>query len=138
MTSSASAIVHTGLKADKAFEAAKNQLLSSHTKFRGTFIPNNLLSASGLNNKDLTTKLLDENIESLKKPVGSVRFNMMRGTIDVIGQNYVTVLKRYTMEDLKTLGDEFTKKQTGDYKSWGVTKKIITKTLNNPVEGGSD
>ena len=63
---------------------------------------------------------------------------MMRGTIDVIGQNYVTVLKRYTMEDLKTLGDEFTKKQTADYKSWGVTKKIITKTLNNPVEGGSD
>ena len=138
LTSSASAIVHTGLKADKAFEAAKNQLLSSHTKFRGTFIPNNLLSASGLNNNDLTTKLLDENIESLKKPVGSVRFNMMRGTIDVIGQNYVTVLKRYTMEDLKTLGDEFTKKQTGDYKSWGVTKKTITKTLNNPVEGGSD
>ena len=42
------------------------------------------------------------------------------------------------MEDIKTLGDEFTKKQTGDYKSWGVTKKIITKTLNNPVEGGSD
>lgn len=138
LTSSASAIVHTGLKADKAFEAAKNQLLSSHTKFRGTFIPNNLLSSSGLNNNDLTTKLLDENIESLKKPVGSVRFNMLRGTIDVIGQNYVTVLKRYNMADIKALGDEFTKKQTADYKSWGVTKKIITKTLNNPVEGGSD
>ena len=61
---------------------------------------------------------------------------MMRGTIDVIGQNYVTVLKRYTMEDLKTLGDEFTKKQTGYYKSLDEADKIITKTLNNPVEIG--
>ena len=63
---------------------------------------------------------------------------MLRGTIDVIGQNYVNVLKRYTMADIKALGDEFTKKQTADYKSWAVTKKTITKTLNNPVEGGSD
>lgn len=134
LTNSACAIVHTGLKADKAFESAKNQLLSSHTKFRGTYIPNNLLSSSGLNNNDLTTRLIDENIESLKKPIGAVRYNMVRGTIDVIGQNHVSVLKRYTMADLKALGDEFAKKHSTDLEFLIKFKK----DLNKPREGGGN
>ena len=134
LTSASCAIIHTGLKADKAFEAAKNQILSTHTKFRGAFIPNRLLNSSGLGNLDLTTRILNADLAALKKPIGSLRYNMVRGTIDVMGNNHVTVLKRYTMDDIKKLGDAYAEEHASDLE---FTAKY-RKSLNKPIKGGGD
>lgn len=140
LTTASHAMHHLGVSSGKALSDAKNQLESSHTSYRGSYVPNTFINSAGLNNIDGTLKLLDDDIAStIKKPIGTIRYNPRKDTIDVYGDNYYSLIKSYSRADLKSITDTWFKTSFKAEAEKRKQVKNLNRRLNTEVqEGGSD